>query len=168
MWIRRWRARRDGRGGVTGRDRGVTLIEMLVTIAVLLVLASVAVPTARFAVKRQKELELRRSLRDMRKAIDEYKKYCDAGLIPKEGVDSECYPPELEILVEGVDKVGTVGQKIKFLRRIPIDPFTKSEDWGKRSLQDDADSTSWGNQNVYDVYTTYDGTALDGTEYKDW
>jgi general secretion pathway protein G len=154
---------RAGRG-----QRGVTLIEMVVTIGILLILASVAVPSARFAVKRQKELELRRSLRDMRRAIDEYKKYCDAGSIQKEGVDSECYPTDLDILVEGVDKVGTVAQKIKFLRRIPIDPFTKTKDWGKRSLQDDADSTSWGQQNVYDVYTTYEGTALDGTEYKDW
>jgi len=154
---------RAGRG-----ERGVTFIEMLVTISILLILASVAVPSARFAVKRQKELELRRDLRDMRRAIDEYKKFCDAGAIAKEGVDSECYPTDLDILVEGVDKVGTVAQKIKFLRRIPIDPFTKTKDWGKRSLQDDADSTSWGQQNVYDVYTTYEGTALDGTEYKDW
>ena len=157
------------RRGPDGRsERGVTLLEMVVTIGVLLILASVTVPTARFAVKRQKELELRRSLRDMRRAIDEYKKYCDAGAIAKEGVDSECYPTDLDILVEGVDKVGTVGQKVKFIRKIPIDPFTKTTEWGKRSLQDDADSTSWGNQNVYDVYTTYEGTALDGTEYQDW
>ena len=155
-----WRWRRS--------ERGVTLIEMVITIMVLLILASVTVPSARFAVKRQKELELRRSLRDMRRAIDEYKKLCDAGLIPKEGLDSECYPEDLDKLVEGVDKVGTVGQKVKFLRRIPIDPFTKSKEWGKRSLQDEADSTSWGEQNVYDVYTEYEGTALDGTEYKDW
>jgi general secretion pathway protein G len=141
---------------------------MVVTIGVLLILTSVIVPSARFAVKRQKELELRRSLRDMRRAIDEYKKYCDAGAIPKEGVDSECYPTDLDILVEGVDKVGTVGQRIKFLRRIPIDPFTKDTEWGKRSLQDEFDSTMWGEQNVYDVYTLYEGTALDGTEYKDW
>lgn len=162
MWLM-GRRRSGGRS-----ERGVTLLEMVVTIGVLLILASVTVPTARFAVKRQKELELRRSLRDMRRAIDEYKKYCDAGAIPKEGVDSECYPTDLDILVDGVDKVGTVGQKIKFMRRIPIDPFTKTTDWGKRSLQDEADSNSWGNQNVYDVYTTYEGTALDGTEYKDW
>lgn len=161
-----WFARRSGSGG--RGERGVTLLEMVVTIGVLLILASVTVPTARFAVKRQKELELRRSLRDMRRAIDEYKKYCDAGLIPKEGVDSECYPTELELLVEGVDKVGTVGQKVKFLRKIPIDPFTKSTEWGKRSQQDEFDSSSWGQQNVYDVYTTYEGTALDGTEYQDW
>jgi general secretion pathway protein G len=147
---------------------GVTLLEMVVVIGVLLVLAGVAVPSARFAIKRQKELELRRDLRDIRHAIDEYKKYCDAGAIPKEGVDSECYPTDLDILVEGVDKVGTVGQKIKFLRRIPIDPFTKSKEWGKRSLQDDFDSHSWGQQNVYDVYTEYEGHALDGTDYADW
>jgi general secretion pathway protein G len=150
------------------RQAGVTLLEMLVAIAVLLILTSVAVPSARFAVKRQKELQLRRSLRDMRVAIDEYKKYCDVGAIPKEGVDSECYPTELEQLVEGVDKVGTVGQKVKFLRRIPFDPFMKSQEWGKRSYQDDWDSNSWGRENVYDVYTTYEGTALDGTKYSDW
>ena len=149
-------------------QEGVTLLEMLVTIAVLLILSSVAIPSARFAVKRQKELELRRSLRDMRTAIDQYKKYCDTGLIVKEGVDSECYPTELEVLVEGVDKVGTVGQKVKFLRRIPFDPFTRSQDWGKRSYQDDWDSNSWGRENVYDVYTTYEGTALDGTKYSEW
>ena len=147
---------------------GVTLLEMVVTIGVLLVLASVIVPTARFTIKRQKELELRRSLRDIRRAIDEYKKYCDAGAIAKEGVDSECYPPDLEILVDGVNKVGTVGQKLKFLRRIPVDPFTKTKEWGMRSYQDEADSTSWGNQNVYDIYTNYDGTALDGTKYQEW
>lgn len=158
------RAERDATKGLAG----VTLLEMLVTIAVLLILSSVAIPSARFAVKRQKELELRRSLRDMRIAIDQYKKYCDTGLIVKEGVDSECYPTELEVLVEGVDKVGTVGQKVKFLRRIPFDPFTRSQDWGKRSYQDDWDSNSWGRENVYDVYTTYEGTALDGTKYSDW
>jgi len=150
------------------RERGVTLLEMLITLAVLMILTSVAVPTARFAIKRQKELDLRRALRDMRTAIDQYKKYCDTGLIPKEGVDSECYPTDLDVLSDGVEKVGTVGQKIKFLRRIPFDPFTKTQEWGKRSYQDDADSSSWGQQNVYDVYTEYDGKALDGTSYKDW
>ena len=156
------------RRGAMGRQAGVTLLEMLVAIAVLLILTSVAVPSARFAVKRQKELALRRALRDMREAIDEYKKYCDVGAIPKEGVDSECYPTEMEQLVEGVEKVGTVGQKVKFLRRIPFDPFTKSQEWGKRSYQDDWDSNSWGRENIYDVYTTYQGTALDGTKYSDW
>ena len=159
---------RIDRGRPGAGERGITLLEMLVTIAVLLILTSVAVPTARFAIKRQKELDLRRALRDMRTAIDQYKKYCDTGLIQKEGVDSECYPTDLDILVDGVDKVGTVALKVKFLRRIPIDPFTKTKEWGKRSLQDDPDSHSWGQENVYDVYTTYDGTALDGTKYQEW
>jgi general secretion pathway protein G len=159
MWTRRTRE---------AGQAGITLIELVVVIGVLLVLAGVAVPSARFVIKRQKELELRRDLRDIRRAIDEYKKYCEAGAIPREGVDSECYPTDLDILVEGVDKVGTVGQKIKFLRRIPLDPFTLSKDWGKRSMQDDPDSTSWGQQSVYDVYTQHDGTALDGTKYQDW
>jgi general secretion pathway protein G len=83
-------------------------------------------------------------------------------------VDSECYPPELEILVDGVEKTGALGQKIKFLRRIPLDPFTKSYEWGLRSYQDEPDSDSWGRENVYDVYTTHEGTALDGTQYKEW
>ena len=164
----RKRAARQGRGDRAAGQAGITLIELVVVIGVLLVLAGVAIPSARFVVKRQKELELRRGLRDLRTAIDLYHTYCVAGSIPKEGVDSECYPTDLDILVEGVDKVGTVGQKIKFLRRIPLDPFTKSKDWGKRSLQDDFDSSSWGQQNVYDVYTEFDGTALDGTKYQDW
>jgi general secretion pathway protein G len=157
-------------GARRNRDRqaGVTLLEMLIAIGVLLVLASVVVPSARFAVRRQHELELRRALRDIRKAIDDYKKYCDTGVILKEGVDSECYPTDLDVLVEGVEKNGTVGQKVKFLRRLPIDPFLRTTEWGKRSYQDEFDSTSWGRQNVYDVYTTFEGKALDGTNYQDW
>ncbi len=147
---------------------GVTLIEIVVAIAVLVILAGAVVPMAKFAVKRQNELTLRRSLRTMRRAIDEYKKFCDAGAIEKEGVDSECYPPELEILVDGVEKVGSLGQKIKFLRRIPMDPMTKSREWGMRSYQDDADSTSWGRENIYDVYTTHPGQALDESYYSEW
>ena len=155
-------------GGRRGRDAGVTLVELLVAIAVLLVLAGAIVPSVQFAVKRQRELELRHALRSMRHAIDEYKKFCDAGAIAKEGVDSECYPTKLEVLVEGVDRVGVVGQKLKFLRRIPFDPFTKKQEWGMRSYQDDWDSTSWGQENVYDVYSVVSGKALDGTDYKDW
>ena len=146
----------------------MTLIELLVAMAVILILVGAIMPVAKFTVKRQNELQLRRSLRMMRRAIDEYKKFCDAGAIQKEGVDSECYPPELEILVEGVEKTGALGQKIKFLRRIPFDPMTKSREWGMRSYQDEPDSRSWGRENVYDVFTTHEGTALDGTEYEDW
>lgn len=150
-------------------QRGVTLVELVVTIAVLSIVAGALVPVAKFAVKRQKELELRRSLRMMRMAIDQYKKFCDTGVIQKSGVDSECYPPDLDTLVDGVEKTGALGQKIKFLRRIPVDPMTLSKDWGIRSYQDEPDSTSWGRENVYDVYTTSQAKALDGkTFYKDW
>ncbi len=161
---------RWGRHGMAGGagERGLTMIELLVAIAILLILAGAVVPVAKFAVKRQKELELRRALRTMRTAIDTYKKFCDTGAIAKEGVDSECYPTDLEILVKGVENNKAVGQKIKFMRRIPLDPMIKSYDWGLRSYQDDSDSSSWGRENVYDVYTTSGGTALDGTQYKDW
>jgi general secretion pathway protein G len=147
---------------------GLTLVEIVVAIAIMVILAGTIVPTVKFAVKRQKELELRRALRTMRQAVDEYKKFCDSGAIAKEGVDSECYPTDFDILVEGVERVGALGQKMKFLRRVPFDPFTKTQEWGKRSYQDDWDSTSWGRQNVYDVYTTHEGKALDGSEYKNW
>ncbi len=152
-----------------GGEAGVTLVELVVTIAVLVIIAGALVPIGKFAVKRQKELDLRRSLRTMRQAIDQYKKFCDTGVIQKTGVDSECYPPDLDTLVDGVEKTGALGQKIKFLRRIPIDPMTNTKDWGLRSYQDEPDSTSWGHENVYDVYTTSEGKALDGkTSYKDW
>lgn len=149
------------------RDSGLSLIEVLVCIAVLLVLAGAAMPVAKTTLKRQKELELRRDLRMMREAIDLYKEYSDKGLIEKEGLDSEGYPPDLETLVKGVPQVGST-KKLKFLRRIPIDPFTHKDEWGLRSYQDEADSKSWGRQNVYDIYTEYTGTALDGSRYEDW
>jgi general secretion pathway protein G len=149
------------------RERGLTLVEVVVTVAVLLILAGAVMPLAKVTLKREKELELRRALRTMRQAIDLYKQYSDQGLIQKEGVDSEGYPPELETLVEGVPQVGTT-KKIKFLRRIPMDPFTHKDEWGLRSYQDEPDSRSWGRQNVYDIYTLYGGTALDGTRYRDW
>jgi len=149
------------------RERGLTLVEVVVTIAVLLILAGAVMPLAKVTLKREKELELRRALRTMRQAIDLYKQYSDQGLIQKEGVDSEGYPPELETLTEGIPQVGST-KKLKFLRRIPMDPFTHKDEWGLRSYQDEPDSRSWGRQNVYDVYTLYDGTALDGTKYRDW
>lgn len=146
----------------------MSLVELVVTVAILGILAGALVPIVKFTVKRQKELELRRDLRMMRQAIDQYKKFCDTNVIQKNGVDSECYPPDLDTLVDGVEKTGALGQKIKFLRRIPIDPMTKTQEWGMRSFQDDADSSSWGHENVYDVFTTSSGKALDGTQYKDW
>ena len=150
------------------KDAGITLIELLVAMAVITVLAGAIVPTVKFAVKRQRELALRGALRTMRRAIDDYKKLCDAGVIQKEGVDSECYPPDLDTLVKGVEKTGALGQKVKFLRRVPLDPMTHTLEWGLRSYQDEPDSDSWGRQNVYDVYTNAGGKALDGTKYKDW
>ena len=150
------------------REKGLTLLEVMITIALLLILAAATVPVAKTAIKRQRELELRSALRQMRDAIDEYKKYFDQGLIQKEGLASEGYPPDLETLVEGVNLVGQIDKRQRFLRRIPKDPMTNSYEWGLRSLRDDFDSRSWGGEDVFDVYTQSGGTALDGTEYKDW
>ena len=149
---------------------GFTYIELIFATMILTILAAAIVPVAQVTTKRGKEIELRRNLRTLRMAIDEYKRAVDLGLIG--GVDvelgSEGYPEELEILVEGVEQVGTPGKTLKFLRRIPRDPMTNSTDWGLRSYQDEPDSTFWGGQNVYDVYTKSGGTALDGTKYSEW
>jgi general secretion pathway protein G len=150
---------------------GYTFIELLVVTVILLIIASAAMPLAKVTVQRQREAELRRELREMRTAIDKYKDAVDNGLIG--GIDvqagSEGYPKDLDVLVEGVRPVNDAsGRKLKFLRRIPVDPMTGKAEWGKRSYQDAPDSTSWGGQNVYDVRSLSDGTALDGTKYKDW
>jgi general secretion pathway protein G len=155
----------------TGRERGFTYLEMLATSAILMILASAILPMAKVGRKRQKEIELRRELRVLRTAIDEYKKMVDAGRIGGTEVKlgSEGYPPTLEILVEGVSALNDVtGKKLKFLRRIPVDPLTSTTEWGLRCYQDDSDSDSWCGSNVYDVYTKSPGTALDGTKYADW
>jgi len=147
-------------------EAGFTLAEMVMVAALIAILAGMALPVAKYAVKRRKEMELRLDLRLMRNAIDEYKRLSDKGLIQKK-VGSEGYPPDLETLVEGVPIVGK-DVKRKFLRRIPVDPMTGEAKWGLRSYQDEPDSTTWGEQNVYDVYSLSDGTAIDGTKYKDW
>jgi general secretion pathway protein G len=144
------------------------MVEMAIVAAMISILAMMAVPVARYTVKRQNELELRYQLRLMRNAIDRYKQYSDAGLIPLAGVETEGYPPEIETLVEGVDLVGQVNKKMKFLRRIPTDPMTKKAEWGLRSFQDEKDSFAWGGQNVYDVFSLSVGRGIDGTYYKDW
>jgi general secretion pathway protein G len=152
-------------------SRGYSFVELLVVSAILVVLASAAMPLAQVTMQRQREAELRRSLREMRTAIDRYKDAFDMGAIGGADVraGSEGYPPDLETLVEGVGVVGdATGRQLKFLRRIPIDPMTRSDDWGLRSYQDRPDATSWGGQNVFDVYTKFDGVALDGTKYRDW
>lgn len=154
----------DGFASRTNSQSGLTLIELLITVAIVAILASAAIPIARFQVKRQKELELRRDLWEMRDAIDHYYDAAVKGGIQTK-VDSMNYPPDLQTLVDGVD---IQDKKVKFLRRIPVDPMTNSTDWGLRSNQDDPDSTSFGGQNVFDVYTKSDGTALDGTKYNTW
>lgn len=152
--------------------KGFTLIEMLVTLTILSVLAAAAIPLAKVSIKREKEIQLKRNLRIIREAIDEYKRLADENKFQVEE-DSEGYPPDLETLIKGVEVEEVIqGKKvkrvIKFLRKIPQDPMTNSVDWGLRSYQDDPDSTIWGGENVYDVFTKSPGTALDGTKYRDW
>jgi len=151
--------------------RGFTFIELLVVTTIILVLAGAVMPLGRVTIQRQREIELRRALREMRTAIDKYKDAVDLGQIG--GTDnqlgSEGYPPDLDRLVEGVNAAGDAsGRKLKFLRRIPVDPMTRSAEWGLRSYLDAPDARSWGGKNVYDVYSKSEGTALDGTKYRDW
>ncbi len=148
----------------TNSQSGLTLVELIITVAIVAILASAAIPIARFQVKREKERELRRDLWEMRDAIDHYYDAASKGGIQTK-IDSMNYPPDLQTLVDGVD---IQDKKVRFLRRIPVDPMTNSTDWGLRSNQDDPDSTSFGGQNVFDVYTKSDGTALDGTKYNTW
>lgn len=142
----------------------MTLVELIVTVAILALLATAAVPVARFKVKRDRERELRRDLWEMRDAIDHYKDAADRGAFQTK-MDSQGYPPDLETLVTGVD---VQGKKVRFLRRIPVDPMTGKAEWGMRSMQDDPGSDSYGGQSVFDVYSKSQGTALDGTKYSDW
>ncbi len=147
---------------------GLTLVELIVAFTILAMLSGMAVPLARYKVKRDRERELRYALVEIRKAIDKYKDMADRGELGQQKLGTEGYPESLEVLVEGVKKAGSVDTKVKFLRRIPKDPMTNSTDWGKRSMQDDPKSTSWGGQNVFDVYTKTMARAGDGTQYSDW
>ena len=147
-----------------GQEHGFSLIELIIAITIMGILAGAAVPIARVRVKRDKERELRRDLWEMRDAIDRYRDAADRGAFQTK-VGSDNYPPDLETLVNGVD---VQGKKVRFLRRIPVDPMTGKAEWGLRSDQDEPDSTSWGGQNVFDVYTQSQGTAIDGTKYADW
>ena len=158
----------SARGRAT--SAGFTYLEMVATAGILAILASAIMPMARVTRTRPREIELRRELRVLRTAIDEYKKAVDAGRIGGTDVKlgSEGYPPDLDTLVEGVNAVGRVDTKLKFLRRIPIDPMTGSAEWGLRAYEDKPDSKSWGGQDVFDVYTKSEGTGLDGTKYIDW
>jgi general secretion pathway protein G len=147
--------------------RGFTLLELMMSVMIISILVGLAVPLARNSIKREKEVELRVALREMRTAIDKYKDASDRGFIMVK-VDTEGYPEKLQDLVDGVQMVGAVDKKLKFLRRIPKDPMTNSTEWGQRSYQDDPKATSWGGQNVFDVYTKSEGTAFDGTKYNEW
>ena len=152
------------------RSRGVTYLELVATAAIMMILATAILPMGRVAVQRQREIELRRELRVMREAINRYKLAVDQGQIGGTDVKlgSEGYPPELETLVKGVNRVGTVDRKLKFLRRIPVDPMTGSAEWGQRCYQDEPDSTSWCGDNVWDVYSKSTAKGLDGTTYNTW
>jgi general secretion pathway protein G len=150
---------------------GYTFVELLVVATIIMILASAIMPLAKVTARRTREAELHRALREMRTAIDKFKDAADLGQIGSLDlkVGAENYPADLDQLVEGVTAANdATGRKLKFLRKIPTDPMTHSTEWGLRSYQDKADSTKWGGQNVFDVYTTFDGIALDGTKYRDW
>lgn len=149
-------------------QRGLTLVELIVAFTIMLILTTMVVPMARYKVRRDRERELRYALREIRTAIDKYKDMADTGGLPPAKLGTEGYPETLEMLVDGVKKAGQVDQKIKFLRRIPKDPFTNSTDWGKRSMQDDPKSMGGGGQNVFDVFTKTTEKARDGSAYSDW
>jgi general secretion pathway protein G len=157
---------------ILGRGlEGYTFIELLIVASLVMILASAVMPLARVTAARTREAELRRALREIRTAIDHYKDAADLAQIAATElkVGAEGYPPDLDTLVDGVAVVNdATGRKLKFLRRVPIDPMTHGTEWGKRSYQDEPDATRWGGQNVFDVYTTFEGTALDGTKYRDW
>lgn len=143
---------------------GLTLIELITAITILFILTGAAVPMVRVRIRREKERDLRRALWEMRDAIDRYKDAADRNAFQVK-VGSEGYPPDLDTLVDGVD---VQGKKLRFLRRIPVDPMTGKPEWGMRSMQDEPKSTSWGGQSVFDVYTKAEGVALDGTNYSEW
>jgi general secretion pathway protein G len=157
----------------TSNSSGFTLLEIIIVISILSVLTAASIPLVRNSVKRERETELRLALRQLRQAIDAYKRFADLNpnAIPIEWKTESRYPKELNLLVEGftpANVVGTSGNKIKFLRRLPIDPMTGNTEWGMRSYKDEPDSTSWGGEDIFDVYSQSDGTALNGTKYKEW
>ena len=153
------------------RQHGYTFVEIAIVAAIIAILASAVLPLAKVTIQRTREIELRRNLREMRTAIDKFKDAADQGTIQVGNLPSgsDHYPPTLEMLVEGVEAANSEsGAKMRFLRRIPVDPMTRSAEWGMRSSRDRPDSKTWGGQNVFDVYSKYDGKALDGTSYSDW
>ncbi len=164
------RRRGLNRSGSARRARGLTLLELIVAIIVLSIFTGAAIPIARNAIKREREIELRRALREMRSAIDRYHRACETGLISRlqQNLQDECYPPKLDVLVDGVQAAGSATRKLKFLRRVPVDPMTGKTDWGLHAYQDEPNARGWGGVNVFDVYSLSEDTALDGTKYRDW
>ena len=146
---------------------GLTLVELIFTVAIVCILSMAALPLARVTIQREKEVELRRNLREIRDAIDRYKDASDRGFIEVK-FGSDGYPPDMATLVKGVTQLNAVDKKLRFLRRIPKDPMTGSTEWGLRSSQDSPDSTSYGGQNVYDIYSKSTGMGLDGSKYTEW
>lgn len=146
---------------------GYTLAELVMVASVLVLLAAITMPLVKFTSRRIKEMELRQALREMRAAVDEYKRYSDMGMIPVD-LGTDGYPAKLDVLVDGVALAGQVDKKLKLLRRIPIDPMTGEKEWGLRSYQDAPDATSWGGENVYDVYSRSQGVGLNGVRYREW
>jgi general secretion pathway protein G len=164
-------SRPAGAGPAGAGEAGFTFIEIAIVTAIIAILASAILPLARVTMQRERELELRRDLREMRTAIDKFKDAFDQQKIAPADLpaDADGYPPTLQTLVDGVGAANdTTGKRLKFLRRVPVDPTTKSTEWGMRSSRDQATSTSWGGQNVFDVFSTNEGRALDGTKYSDW
>jgi general secretion pathway protein G len=155
---------RRNQSRIAKRARGFSLLELIIATAILMILSTMVLPMARLSIKREKERILRSDLWEMRDAIDRYKLDADRGAFQTK-IDSQGYPPDLETLVKGVD---VQGKKIRYLRKIPIDPMTNTAEWGLRSMQDDPDSDSWGGQSVFDVFTKSTDEGLDGTKYKDW
>jgi len=150
------------------RQRGLTLVELIVAFTIMLLLSTMAVPLARSKLRRERERELRYALREMRQAIDKHKDMADANQLGRLAVEQEGYPKDLDVLVEGITPTGSATKKVRFLRRIPKDPMTGTTDWGKRSVQDDPKVSTWGGQNVFDVYTKSIEKAGDGTPYSEW
>lgn len=148
-------------------EAGMTLLELIIACAILVILASAALPVARYSIVRNKEYELRRDLREIKDAIDRYKDDADKLKIRVE-VGSEGYPPDLETLVKGVNVGASGDKKVRYLRKIPVDPITGKAEWGMRCVSDDPDSNNWCGRNVFDVYSKSQATALDGTKYSDW
>jgi general secretion pathway protein G len=150
-------------------DRGLTLVELLCAVSLMAILAGVALPVAHTMERRARELELRQSLRTMRRAIDAY--HFTVQAVPtanKKDATAENWPEDFDVLVEGIDLGLAKEIKVKFLRKVPRDPLTGKDEWGKRSSKQDPDDDMWDSQNLFDVFSLAEGTALDGTEYKTW